>query len=285
MLAPMKDSSSPEPARKEFPAARVMLAAPDQQLGDNLADLLAEDEACELTLLEAIGAAEAMETLRNEPVGAVLVQHTTEFDAFELIDAVRAGQGDDLPILVLGEQCPSMIEAACFEAGADGYLCMATTSARALLWHVAKAIERSQLLGGHRRLTLDQHRRLSREHGEASDLLQQQRMLIQGLEQVQAQPSEAPAPPTQLVEHYRELLRAHVIMGTGALGADLRLFCDLLVQAGFGPADAMSLHVSALEQLVQGLGGRSARHVMNRADLLVLELMMGLADCYRAPQP
>ena len=281
MLAPNREPVGAY-TRKEFPAARVLLAAPDQELGDHLADLLAEDDACELTLIEAIGAAEAMEALRSEPVAAVLVQHAPGLEALELIDAIRAGHGDDLPILVLGDRSPGELEAVCYEAGAEGYLCTSSTSARALLWRVAKVIERSQLLGGHRRLTLDQHRRLSREHGEASDLLRQQRQLISGLEHVQTQPTESIALPPPLVEHYRELLRAHVIMGSGALGADLRLFCELLLQAGFGPAEAMSLHVSALEQLVQGLGGRSARHVMNRADLLVLELMMGLADCYRS---
>jgi hypothetical protein len=45
---------------------------------------------------------------------------------------------------------------------------------------------------------------------------------------------------------------------------------------------ALQLHVAVLEELVQGLGTRSARHVMNRADLLALEVMGHLADGYRA---
>ena len=43
----------------------------------------------------------------------------------------------------------------------------------------------------------------------------------------------------------------------------------------------MQLHLLVLEELVQGLGSRSARHVMNRADLLALEVMSHLADGYR----
>jgi hypothetical protein len=43
----------------------------------------------------------------------------------------------------------------------------------------------------------------------------------------------------------------------------------------------MQLHVHVLEELVGSLGNRSARHVMNRADLLVLEVMAHLADGYR----
>ena len=36
-----------------------------------------------------------------------------------------------------------------------------------------------------------------------------------------------------------------------------------------------------LEDVVRSLGSRSARHVMNRADLLILEIMMQLCEGYR----
>ena len=43
----------------------------------------------------------------------------------------------------------------------------------------------------------------------------------------------------------------------------------------------MQMHIHVLEELIGGLGSRSARHVMNRADLLILEVMVHLADGYR----
>jgi hypothetical protein len=43
----------------------------------------------------------------------------------------------------------------------------------------------------------------------------------------------------------------------------------------------MQLHVQVLEEMVQGLGSRSSRHVMTRADLLVLEVLVHLAERYR----
>ena len=43
----------------------------------------------------------------------------------------------------------------------------------------------------------------------------------------------------------------------------------------------MQLHLHVLEELVRGLGSRSTRHVMTRADLLALEVMVHLAECYR----
>ncbi len=87
--------------------------------------------------------------------------------------------------------------------------------------------------------------------------------------------------PANLVAQYSELLRAYVIMGSGNLADEMTNLAELLATAGIAPQQAMLLHLKALEELVQGLGSRSARHVMSRADLLILELMMRLAENYR----
>jgi hypothetical protein len=88
--------------------------------------------------------------------------------------------------------------------------------------------------------------------------------------------------PVNLVSHYRELLRAYVIMGSGNLNGDMQELAELLVSTGTTPQQTMLLHLQVLEALVRGLGSRSARHVMTRADLLVLEIMIHLAEGYRS---
>jgi hypothetical protein len=87
--------------------------------------------------------------------------------------------------------------------------------------------------------------------------------------------------PPALADHYRELLRAYVIMGAGNLATEMTALAELLAAAETSAQQAMQLHVEVLEELIQGLGNRSARHVMNRADLLALEVMGHLADRYR----
>ena len=87
--------------------------------------------------------------------------------------------------------------------------------------------------------------------------------------------------PTALVHHYRELLRTYVIMGAGNLSQEMTTLAELLAGSNVSAQQTMQLHVQVLEELVEGLGNRSARHVMNRADLLVLEVMGHLADGYR----
>ena len=90
-----------------------------------------------------------------------------------------------------------------------------------------------------------------------------------------------PSLPTECIGHYRELLRTYVIMGSGTLSVELAQLAEMLVRAGLAPWQAMELHLFVLEELIHGLGTRSSRHVMTRADLLALELVVNLADGYR----
>ena len=73
-------------------------------------------------------------------------------------------------------------------------------------------------------------------------------------------------------------------MGSGSLNAELRSLADSLAAAGISAQQTLQIHLQILEETVQSLGNRSARHVMNRADLLILELMMHLCDGYSHQQ-
>jgi hypothetical protein len=245
---------------------------------------------------------------------AVLVSHEpTALDALELIEGLRAG-GNDEPMLVLGAAPSAEMAALCYEVGADAYCCVAETTTRSLLWTFARAIERCQLVREHRRLVQGEQQRLVHEHQEAERLLAEQRALIAELEQIRAGKDTVdlahrgsadcglpiadggfadsshpnsdvrnPKPnlPSRLIAHYREMLRAYVVMGAGNMANEMTMLAGLLVDAGVSAQQTMQLHVRVLEELIGSLGNRSARHVMTRADLLVLEVMAHLADGYR----
>jgi len=162
---------------------------------------------------------------------------------------------------------------------------------------MARAVERHALIAENRRLQQSQRTRLRLEHAEAERLLEQQRAMIADLANLCDNPPSGPlldsraddpatgSPdellPAQLADHYRELLRAYVIMGSGNLATEMERLAHLLAQAAVTPQQAMRLHLQVLETMISGLGSRSARHVMNRADMLVLEVMIHLAEQYR----
>jgi DNA-binding NarL/FixJ family response regulator len=264
---------------------RVLYITTHERTGGWLAEALEADSAVEIEIVEALGTASGMAQLRDEVFDVVLVSHLPgELDALDLIEGYRAG-GADEPILVLGTQSEQEMAALCFEVGADGYLCVHTATTRNLIWTLARAVQRHQLLRENHRLNLAEQTRLQREHDEADKLISQQRALIGDLEAMrQGNPCEKTDSlrlPEELILHYRELLRTYVIMGSGNLVGELKRLAELLVSAGVSAQNTMQLHLRAVEELVHGLGARSSRHVMTRADLLGLEVMVHLAEGYR----
>lgn len=293
------------------PSMRVLYVTTTRRGGAWLAESFAGDSACRVALEEAQGAAAGLERLREQVFDAVLISHAPgELDALELLDALPAG-GAEEPLIVLGEASPQEMDALCLEAGADAYVCVNTATTRTLLWIVARAMERRALIRENRRLTQAERHRLHQENHEAERLLTQQRDLIRDAQSPRNEPAkreshgspddcDAPAPSTiasigpradgdaagpslteSLKEHYRELLRAHVIMGSGNLSTEMAALAELLADSNVTAPQTMQLHVQVLEELVRGLGSRSARHVMTRADLLVLEVLVHLAERYR----
>jgi DNA-binding response OmpR family regulator len=283
---------------------RVLYITTYHRTGGWLAEAFASDRAAEVVLEEAVGVTAGIARLRDEVFDAVLVSHEPgELDGLDLVEGLRAG-GSEEPLVLLGAQSEQELTALCFEVGADAYVCVNTTTTRTLIWVVARAVERHRLRRENRRLAQAERHRLRLEHDEAERLLEQQRALIRDLESLDHPADESREPgehstlakaaiarhaaaeepcslPAPLIDHYRELLRAYVIMGSGNLAAEMSRLAELLVSAGVSAPQTMQLHLHVLEELVRGLGSRSARHVMTRADLLVLEVMVHLTEGYR----
>ena len=150
--------------------------------GSWLAEAFTSDSAAEIVLEEAVGVTAGLAKLRDEVFDVVLVSHEPGvLDAVELIEGLRAG-GHDEPMIVLGPQPASEMDALCFEVGADAYCSTGDTTTRTLLWAFARAIERCQLVRENRRLVQADRQRLAHEHQEAQRLLDEQRALIADLE-------------------------------------------------------------------------------------------------------
>ena len=279
-------TSTASPAWQRLPPRmRVLYIATRQRTGGWLAEAFAADSASQVVLQEAVGTAAGLARLRDDLFDAVLVSHEPgELDALDLVEGYRGG-GAAEPIVVLGTQSEQEMAALCYEVGADGYVCVHTTTTRNLIWVVARAVQRHQVMRENQRLTLGEQTRLQRDHDEAARLLAQQRSLIQrsdsGKEVADGESLPLHFLPTELTAHYRELLRTYVIMGSGNLVDELKGLAELLVTAGLSTRQMLQFHLTVLEDLIRGLGMRSSRHVMNRADLLALEVLMHLGEGYR----
>jgi DNA-binding response OmpR family regulator len=292
-------SSARLPARM-----RLLFVGTSHRRAAWLAEAFEADSAVEVVIEEVIGMTSAMGRLRDEAFDAILVAHEPGLlDALDFAEALRGGGSED-PLVLLGEQSEQEIGPLAFEAGADGYVCIHTTTTRSLIWLLARAVERHRLIRDNRRLAHAEQHRLQSEHHETQRLLDEQRTLLRDLESFVSRPSaepieEAECPddrqpiepcpaattianlPPLLVSLYHELMRSYVIMGSGNLGDDMGRIAELMADAGITAPETMQLHVAVLEEMVRSLGARSARHVMARADLLVLEVMVHLSEVYR----
>jgi DNA-binding NarL/FixJ family response regulator len=266
---------------------KVLYIATPNRTGAWLAEAFAADSAAEIVLEEAAGQSAGMERLRDEVFDAILVSHDPgELDALDLIEGYRTG-GAEEPIVVLGTPSESEMAVLCYEVGADGYVCVNSSTTRNLIWIVARAVQQHRLVHENRHFHQAQQTRLQREQDEARRLLQEQRSAVEEFRcgPLRKDGRDAPeanvALPPELTAHYRELLRIYVIMGSGNLADELRRLAGLLVAAGISARQMARMHLEVVAEMIQGLGARSSRHVMTRADLLILEVMMHLGEGYR----
>jgi hypothetical protein len=171
---------------------------------------------------------------------------------------------------------------------------------------VKRSLLRGELMRENRVLTVANHRRLLRERDESEQLLAHQRQMIAELEALphplrqtasrgadqfgsnvpdgQERVGTSESQTESFAPNYSALLRSYVLMGSGSLAGEISEMADRLIAARVPPHEALQLHLGCVESLVKGLGNRSARHVMARADLLAVEMMTHLAHhSQRAP--
>ena len=281
------------------PQVKLLFITTGDRSADWLTSAFAVDSGSDVQVEQADTLAEGLADLRRQVFDAVLIEHDPqEHDALLVLDAIRTGSSDDQPIVILGRVPAEELSVACYEAGGDAYLCLENTTTRLLLWEISRAIQRHQMSVENRRWQQLSHQRLRLEQDETGRLLEQQRAIVFSDEGSDGSADndvnrnwpqaclhdrqESATLPPPLVAHYRELLRTYVIMGSGNLVQEMTSLAHQLVQAEVTAQQVMNLHLSVVEQMVDGLGSRSARHLMNRADLLVMEVVVHLVENYRS---
>jgi len=254
-------------------------------------------------------ASTAMSLLRKETFDCIVVSTAVADgrfrDAEPLVQAIRASGCDD-PLVLLIDDANDGLTALAAQLNCELLVSSAIWNSRALVTVIQRSIRNVEMARENHRLAIANHRRLVREREEAGHLLRQQRDIISELESFSRDrvnsvaadaesdlaeiddafgktPAASGTPvrvPEEINRFYQELLRMYVIMGSGNLGGEISELAGILAECGLSPRDTLSLHLERVEEVVKGLGNRSTRHVMARADLLALELIIHLGECY-----
>jgi len=254
-------------------------------------------------------ASESMKLLRNENFDCIVIEcwptnlDDVRWDASDLLHAIRSSGCSD-PIVLLTQQPDDGLTVEACSSHCEILVSSALWSSRALVNVIQQSIRLVETAQQNHHHAVANHRRLVRERDEADHLLRQQRDIISELEAITqgaVKPSADEADdrtintsdhsaarktrtlqiPEKIKTYYHELLRTYVIMGSGSLGEEIAQLANVLAEIGLSPRDTLSLHLEQVEHLVSGLGNRSSRHVMSRADLLALELVIHIGECYQ----
>jgi DNA-binding NarL/FixJ family response regulator len=243
---------------------------------------------------------DALALLRDESFDCLLLRTGPSREglgdeSLTLARGIRAGGCSD-PIVIVTVSTDDETWAEALKLNVDLLVSAKGWESSALVPAIQRAVERGRMFHEIDRLIAADRRRLVRERDEADYLLHQQRQILVTLEHL-AEPDRSagreppaeteprhtvrPPLPAEFDSYYQELLRTYVIMGSGNLVGEIAKLADLLSQSGFAPRQVLDLHLARVERLVGGLGNRSTRHVMARADLLALELMIYLGESYQ----
>jgi len=248
---------------------------------------------------------EAFRLLRNESYDCLLmgIDSRSKTNQLELLNAIRVSGCHEPIVLVLSVPDDQVVLAGC-EFQTEILVSTAMWESPALLGTMKRSMLVHQLSEENHRLTVENHRRLIRERDEAERLLKQQRSMVEELHTLaypnafeeaesvlslsrssnhteSGQVSGEFQIPLEVQDYYHELLRTYVIMGSGSLKEEILQIAELLATANLTPGQVLEFHLECVEVIVKGLGNRSSRHVMARADLLALEIMVHLGECYQ----
>lgn len=265
---------------------RLLLVGADETVAAEIATLYraANRSLPGMQLLATASA--ALEQLAEESFDCILVVNAggelrpRGTDALDFCTAVRAAGSTDAVLVLSLSATDALWKAAC-EAEAELYVGPALWRSHTLLLLIDRAIQQRAASRQTQRQNWADRQRLDREREECTELILQQRQLLNEAPAEQFGSLEGILPP-ELPSIYRELLRTYVMTGTSGFASEISKLAQTFALAHLTPRQVLQLHLDQLEQLVKGIGQRSARHIVDRANILCLELMLLLCECFEA---
>ncbi len=289
-LAPRKGATKSIRGHVRIPTSmRVLYISDEHRTGAWLAEAFASDSSSRIELHEAHGSTNGLIALRENVFDAVIVSHVpNELDAPNLIAGYRSG-GINAATIVVGDLPDSEMKSRCFQVGADDYLCIHSTTVRNLLWTMSRAMKRFALEEENIRLVKEQDQIQSREQEEAQKILSEQKttcgdifnLCYQRENQYTGQVPNKKTAPKEFIQWYKDILKTYVIMGVGSLPKEVLSLVQVLVENNISAPEVIEVHLKALDGLIEKNGGRSTRHLMARADQLLVEFLTHLSEYYR----
>jgi hypothetical protein len=239
------------------------------------------DEPDTIDVQDCASLATGLEHLRAAPLDVVVIDRDiSPRSPSEILLAIQTSTHEQQAVIVLSDDGQRQDAAEFLRAGAAAYLPLHSTTPAELAWQMHAAAERAALRRENQQLRAWQQRHSEQEQQEILCLLEEQAALLQQLatplRSAASSPISQPTgdPPTRLKQLSHELLQAYVIMGRGHLAGEVRRFADRLHREGTPLATALQAFNEAIASQAADRGSRSLRHIYNRGNLLILDILL-----------
>lgn len=228
---------------------------------------------------------EAASTVRQNRYDCIVIDDVTpatpgagpSVDLSKLPAALRTGGCED-PILVLTDRVDDVWLAEMADADCELLMTRVGWRSPALAPWIRGTIERHNSIRELQELSAEGRQLRARETNASQRQLEHRRDLCRRLRGRADLGQLAPAAEALDFTAYSEVLQAILLTDFVRQEGSVKLLAGQLSAAGWSVADVLQMHVDAVAQLLRGLGGRSAGHVLERADLIALELFARLAE-------
>ena len=260
---------------------KVLLVSPDPEFSTPICRALREGESsnCRVHFQQAENVTVGLALLRDQSFEVVLLtEKAVEGRLRGIVDSIRAGGSPNQAVIVVGSEPGESLAVSCFEDGADDYVDLTSTTKAGLIWQLARASKWRKLSAENQRLRQNQQQQISRQAEEALARWTEQSNLLGVAELVNRNWPAEELP--NLRGYYREVLQAHIIMGSGQAATELERLTEIFVDEQITAQQLMRMHLTVVHEAIHELGDRCARHVMNRADSLVIDLLIRISDGY-----
>ncbi len=263
---------------------RLLLVGAGEQVPPELSGLYLAADRDLPSITHFATASVALERLAEESFDCILVVNSSGelgqrgIDAGGFCTAARAAGNSDA-LLVWARSAGEELWNATCEAAAELYVGTAPWRTSLLLSLIDRAVQNRSAARENQRRLWAERQRADREREECTELLRHQRQLL-NKSPADHQGSPQGSLPPELPRIYFELLRSHVMTGTTSFAAEISKLARTFALAHLTPRQVLQLHVDQVELLIKGIGQRSARHIIDRANVLCLELLLLLCECF-----
>ena len=222
---------------------------------------------------EVHGSFEGMKALRSEAFDIVFLSIRPLKSSLDFIDGCRTS-GVIVPMMLLGRKKDSDLMTQCCERGGNGIISLENTTITDLLWQIFFTIQHSRQSAQNVELRNRLEQEMLRKSEENALFIANQRAMLR------EEYPDAGAVST-LSSQYLELLKRSIPLGISRFTQETKEFLPLLLEEKLTAADLFSMHLDALETILKTPGRKSSLHLMNRANILVSQLIIALSAHYQ----